>query len=99
MPMNRVHFQPGLSMPEVWTLYGTEELCEGVLIARRGPAGFVCARLGGPRGPNRLRAAGAAALAVRRLPAPVQRHQRHDLRGQPAAVDELVPRDAPADIV
>jgi hypothetical protein len=42
MPMNRVQFQPGLSMREFLSLYGTEEQCEAALIARRWPEGFVC---------------------------------------------------------
>jgi ribosomal protein L37AE/L43A len=46
MPMNRVQFQPGLSMPEFLSLYGTEQKCEAALIARRWPAGFVCPRCG-----------------------------------------------------
>ena len=36
MPMNRLQFQPGLSMRELLTLYGTDQLCEAALIARRG---------------------------------------------------------------
>lgn len=46
MPMNRVQFQPGLSMREFWSLYGTEELCEAALITRRWPQGFECPRCG-----------------------------------------------------
>jgi hypothetical protein len=46
MPMNRVQFQPGLSMREFMSLYGTEALCEAALIARRWPQGFVCPRCG-----------------------------------------------------
>ena len=39
MPMNRVQFQPGLSMREFLSLHGTKELCEAALIARRRPRG------------------------------------------------------------
>ena len=46
MPMNRVQFQPGLSMREFLNLYGTEELCEAALIAKRWPRGFECPRCG-----------------------------------------------------
>lgn len=46
MPMNRVQFQPGLSMREFLSLYGTQELCEAALIARRWPRGFECPRCG-----------------------------------------------------
>ena len=37
MPMNRVQFQPGLSMREFLSLYGTGEQCEAALIARCWP--------------------------------------------------------------
>jgi transposase-like protein len=46
MPMNRVQFQPGLSMREFLSLYGTDEQCEAALIARRWPRGFECPRCG-----------------------------------------------------
>lgn len=46
MPMNRVQFQPGLSMREFLSLYGTEELCQAALIARRWPRCFECPRCG-----------------------------------------------------
>ena len=42
MPMNRVQFQKGLSLPEFMDRYGTEEQCEQALVATRWPAGFVC---------------------------------------------------------
>lgn len=42
MPMNRVQFQPGLSLPEFTQRYGTEELCETALISARWPQGFAC---------------------------------------------------------
>ena len=44
MPMNRVQFQPGLSMEEFLERYGTEEKCEAAFVARRWPQGFVCPR-------------------------------------------------------
>lgn len=46
MPMNRVQFQKGLSMPEFLECYGTEEQCEQVLVAARWPSGFVCPACG-----------------------------------------------------
>jgi len=46
MPMNRVQFQPGLSMREFLSLYGTEERCEAAIIASRWPRGFECPRCG-----------------------------------------------------
>lgn len=42
MAMNRVQFQPGLSMAEFMQRYGSDELCEAALIAARWPQGFVC---------------------------------------------------------
>jgi ribosomal protein L37AE/L43A len=46
MPMNRVQFQKGLSMPEFLGRYGTEERCEQALVAARWPSGFVCPACG-----------------------------------------------------
>jgi hypothetical protein len=54
MAMNRIQFQPGLSMPEFLKDYGTETQCEQALEALRWPEGFRC-----PRG------AGAAHYVVR----------------------------------
>lgn len=42
MSMNRVQFQPGLSMPEFIQLYGTEAQCEAALMQVRWPTGFRC---------------------------------------------------------
>ena len=42
MKMNRVQFQPGLSMPEFIERYGTEAKCRQALESARWPNGFVC---------------------------------------------------------
>ena len=42
MAMNRVQFQPGLSMSEFFERYGTEEKCEAALFASRWPSGWRC---------------------------------------------------------
>ncbi len=42
MPMNRIQFQPGLSMPEFLKDFGTEAQCEAELEQARWPRGFVC---------------------------------------------------------
>ncbi len=42
MPMNRVQFQPGLSLPEFLKQFGTESQCEAELEQSRWPQGFVC---------------------------------------------------------
>jgi ribosomal protein L37AE/L43A len=47
MPMNRVQFQSGLSMPEFLERYGSEEQCQVALAAARWPRGFVCPACGG----------------------------------------------------
>ncbi|MBC8075087.1 MAG: IS1595 family transposase [Chloroflexales bacterium] len=47
MPMNRVQFQPGLSMAEFYARYGTESQCQEALRAARWPGGFVCPQCGG----------------------------------------------------
>ena len=44
MAMNRIQFQPGLSMPEFLKGYGTEAQCEQALEAVRWPSGFRCPR-------------------------------------------------------
>jgi hypothetical protein len=47
MKMNRVQFQPGLSMPEFYQRYGTEAQCRAALEAARWPTGFACPACGG----------------------------------------------------
>ena len=42
MSMNRIQFQPGLSMPEFLKQFGTEAQCEAELEQARWPQGFVC---------------------------------------------------------
>ncbi len=42
MAMNRVQFQPGLSMAEFMDRYGSEDKCEAALAASRWPKGFAC---------------------------------------------------------
>jgi hypothetical protein len=46
MPMNRIQFQPGLSMPEFLELYGSENKCETALAQARWPDGFICTGCG-----------------------------------------------------
>ena len=46
MTMNRVQFQPGLSMPEFYERYGTEAQCQAALQSARWPGGFVCPECG-----------------------------------------------------
>jgi hypothetical protein len=47
MKMNRIQFQPGLSMPEFFERYGSESRCQAALQAARWPGGFVCPKCGG----------------------------------------------------
>jgi len=47
MAMNRIQFQPGLSMPEFFKHYGTESQCSAALELARWPDGFRCPRCGG----------------------------------------------------
>jgi ribosomal protein L37AE/L43A len=42
MTMNRVQFQPGLSMAEFMDRYGSDAQCEAALVESRWPSGFVC---------------------------------------------------------
>ena len=46
MPMNRIQFQPGLSLTAFLRDYGTEAQCEAAVVAARWPEGFVCDRCG-----------------------------------------------------
>ena len=47
MAMNRVQFQPGMSMSTFFDLYGSEPQCEVALVAARWPQGFVCPHCAG----------------------------------------------------
>jgi len=47
MAMNRVQFQPGLSLTEFYNLFGAEELCSAALENARWPDGFHCPGCGG----------------------------------------------------
>jgi hypothetical protein len=49
MARNRVQFQKGLSLPEFYERYVTEEKCQAALIAMGWPDGFVCPRCGSDR--------------------------------------------------
>ena len=42
MSMNRVQFQPGLSLPEFYRQFGTEEQCAEALEQARWQEGFRC---------------------------------------------------------
>ena len=44
MAMNRIQFQPGLSLPDFFSSYGTELQCGQALEAVRWPKGFICPR-------------------------------------------------------
>lgn len=49
MAMNRIQFQPGLSMAAFLKAYGTESLCRAALEKARWPTGFRCPRCGDGR--------------------------------------------------
>lgn len=46
MRMNRIQFQPGMSVSELHRTYGTEAQCEAALMQARWPSGFVCPHCG-----------------------------------------------------
>jgi len=46
MPMNRVQFQAGLSMPAFLNQFGSEAQCESELEQARRPQGFICSCCG-----------------------------------------------------
>lgn len=47
MAQNRIQYQKGLSMPEFFERFGTQERCEAAVRAWRWPQGFVCPRCDG----------------------------------------------------
>ena len=44
--MNRIQFQPGLSLTDFWEQFGTEEQCIAAVEQSRWPQGFVCPHCG-----------------------------------------------------
>jgi hypothetical protein len=42
MKMNRIQFQPGLSLNQFLAQYGTDQQCESALESARWPGGFIC---------------------------------------------------------
>ncbi len=46
MSMNRIQFQPGMSVNDLHKAYGTEAQCEAALTLARWPSGFVCPHCG-----------------------------------------------------
>ena len=44
MPMNRIQFQQGMSLPEFLRSFGTEEQCAAAVAAARWPGGYACPR-------------------------------------------------------
>jgi len=46
MPMDRVQFQPGMSLREFLARFGTDEQCRQALLEARWPCGFLCPSCG-----------------------------------------------------
>lgn len=46
MSLNRIQFQPGMSVNELHKPYGTEAQCEAALSQARWPSGFACPHCG-----------------------------------------------------
>ncbi|HBH35724.1 MAG TPA: IS1595 family transposase [Gammaproteobacteria bacterium] len=42
MPINKIQFQPGLSLPHFFAQFGTESQCKAALEKMRWPDGFIC---------------------------------------------------------
>ena len=51
MPLNRVQFQPGMSVAEFFDRYGSQAQCATALAAQRWPSGFRCPRYVGSSHP------------------------------------------------
>lgn len=49
MPINKIQFQPGLSLPDFFAQFGTEAQCEAALEKARWPDGFICPECGGEK--------------------------------------------------
>jgi len=49
MPINKVQFQPGLSLPDFFAQFGTDAQCEAALERARWPSHFICPDCGGHR--------------------------------------------------
>lgn len=49
MKMNRIQFQPGMSINQLFAHYGTQEQCELALEASRWPNGFSCPKCSSSR--------------------------------------------------
>lgn len=49
MKMNRIQFQPGMSLNQLFAQYGTQEQCESALEASRWPKGFACPKCSSSR--------------------------------------------------
>ncbi len=50
MARNKIQFQKGLSEPEFYVLYGTEQKCTEALEQMRWPNGFICPACGHDKG-------------------------------------------------
>jgi len=96
MAMNRVQFQPGLSMAKFLARYDTEAKCYRSLYKARWPRGFRCPCCEG-RARSRFRRDGRVYYQCR-APATDHAHQRHAVRGLEGAADHVVPGDASADV-
>jgi ribosomal protein L37AE/L43A len=46
MPINKIQFQPGLSLPAFFGRFGTQAQCETALERARWPSDFVCPECG-----------------------------------------------------
>ena len=98
MAMNRVQFQPGLSMAEFIRRYGSERQCEQALIAARWRGdGFRCPHFGDSRSrSSTFEREGRHYWQCCRCRRQTTATGRHHLRGDQAAADDLVSGDASA---
>jgi hypothetical protein len=95
MPMNRIQFQHGMSLPEFLRSFGTEEQCAAAVAAARWPDGYACPRCAASAYWT-VKHQGRELFPVRELPSSDVVDRRHGVRQYQAAADDMVPGHLPA---
>lgn len=88
MAIHWIQFQPDMSLAQLMRDYGTEVKCYRVLYKSRWPRGFQCPACGGHRR-SRFGREGRVYYQCRKCPRQTTADQRHAVRVQPAAADDV----------